>query len=125
MYCTTPSGTRYQTGSPLWARARHSVDEIARAGISRIVTRSDGRPSSVDASIGVPGLVQPTKWASSNTCAASCQVRIWASASAPVMKKNSEFGLPLRRSRKALLPDDLPGAKVGGPAAACARATNR
>jgi hypothetical protein len=35
MYCTTPSGTRYQTGSPARTRARQSVDEIASAGISR------------------------------------------------------------------------------------------
>ena len=47
MYCTTPSGTRYQTGSPLARRSRHSVEEIASAGISRIVTRSCGIPCSV------------------------------------------------------------------------------
>ena len=28
MYCTTPSGTRYHTGSPRWVRARQSVEEI-------------------------------------------------------------------------------------------------
>ena len=33
MYCTTPSGTRYHTGSPACTRFRHSVDEIASAVI--------------------------------------------------------------------------------------------
>ena len=42
MYCTTPSGTRYQTGSPRAVRARQSVEEIASAGISTMVTRSRG-----------------------------------------------------------------------------------
>src|SRR4051794_26932108 len=92
MYWTTPSGTRYQTGSPLAARARHSVEEMASAGISITVTRSVGRPVIVWSSIRVPGLVQATKCASSNTLSASCQVRIWPSASAPVMKKRSEPG---------------------------------
>ena len=32
MYCTTPSGTRYQTGWPAATRVRQSVDEIAIAG---------------------------------------------------------------------------------------------
>ena len=32
MYCTTPSGTRYQTGIPAPTRSRQSVDEIAIAG---------------------------------------------------------------------------------------------
>ena len=31
MYCTTPSGTRYQTGSPCAVRLRQSVEEIASA----------------------------------------------------------------------------------------------
>jgi hypothetical protein len=43
MYCTIPSGTRYQIGCPLLTRARHSVDEIARAGISTSLTRPFGR----------------------------------------------------------------------------------
>ena len=47
MYWTTPSGTRYQTGSPRCLRSRQSVDEIASAGISTMVTRSDGMPSRV------------------------------------------------------------------------------
>ena len=32
MYCTTPSGTRYQTGIPRPRRSRQSDDEIASAG---------------------------------------------------------------------------------------------
>src|SRR4051812_7263990 len=32
MYCTTPSGTRYQTGSPPATRARQADEEIAIAG---------------------------------------------------------------------------------------------
>ena len=51
MYWTTPSGTRYQTGSPRRVRSRQSVDEIARAGISTMVTRSAGIASSVGSSI--------------------------------------------------------------------------
>ena len=51
MYCTTPSGTRYHTGSPRRLRARQSVEEMASAGISTIVTRSAGIASSVSASI--------------------------------------------------------------------------
>ena len=31
MYWTTPSGTRYQTGSPFARRSRHSVELIASA----------------------------------------------------------------------------------------------
>src|SRR5699024_9617935 len=34
MYCTTPSGTRYQTGRPSAARLRQSVEEMAMAGMS-------------------------------------------------------------------------------------------
>ena len=30
MYCTIPSGTRYQTGSSSAIRSRHSVDEIEK-----------------------------------------------------------------------------------------------
>ena len=37
MYWTTPSGTRYQTGSPRRLRSRQSVEEMARAGISTMV----------------------------------------------------------------------------------------
>ena len=57
MYCTTPSGTRYQTGSPAATRARHSVDEMASAGISTRLTLSSGRPAPVSR---CPGRVQPT-----------------------------------------------------------------
>src|SRR5437870_2764570 len=32
MYCTTPSGTRYQMDLPAATRTRQSVDEIAMAG---------------------------------------------------------------------------------------------
>ena len=51
MYWTTPSGTRYQTGSPRRLRSRQSVEQIASAGISTIVTRSAGISASVAASI--------------------------------------------------------------------------
>ena len=34
MYCTTPSGTRYQTGTPRRTRSRQSLLEIAIAGTS-------------------------------------------------------------------------------------------
>ena len=46
MYWTTPSGTRYQTGSPPWTRARQSVELIAMAGTSMRVIRSAGSPLS-------------------------------------------------------------------------------
>ena len=46
MYWTTPSGTRYQTGSPAWTRSRQSVELIAMAGTSIRSTRSAGRPDS-------------------------------------------------------------------------------
>ena len=51
MYWTTPSGTRYQTGSPLRLRSRQSVELIASAGISTIVTRSAGMAESVSGSM--------------------------------------------------------------------------
>ena len=51
MYWTTPSGTRYQTGSPRLVRSRQSVEEIASAGISTIVTLSEGILSSVSGSM--------------------------------------------------------------------------
>src|SRR6266568_741810 len=86
MYCTTPSGTRYQTGWPAPTRARHSVEEIDSAGISTRLTFPSGRPAPDSR---CPGLVQPTKCARVNSSSAACQVRISASASAPVMKKNS------------------------------------
>jgi glycosyltransferase involved in cell wall biosynthesis len=62
MYWTTPSGTRYQTGSPAATRSRQSVDEMAMAGTSCRVTRSAGRPLSLSS---CPGRVTPTKWARS------------------------------------------------------------
>src|SRR3954454_14993293 len=86
MYCTTPSGTRYHTGSPRMWRARQSVDEIASAGISTIVTRSVGMPSRTARFIENPGRVHPTKCARSNSSSASRQVKMSLSASAPVMK---------------------------------------
>ena len=51
MYWTTPSGTRYQTGSPRIVRRRQSVELIASAGTSTIVTRSAGILPSVSGSI--------------------------------------------------------------------------
>jgi hypothetical protein len=47
MYCTIPSGTRYQIGSPPATRCRHPVEEIASAGISTRLTLSSGRPRPV------------------------------------------------------------------------------
>ena len=44
MYCTTPSGTRYQTGEPCSTRSRQSVDDIASAGISSKLTSPSGKP---------------------------------------------------------------------------------
>ena len=43
MYCTTPSGTRYQTGSSCSARRRTSVEEMAKAGISSVSTFPSGK----------------------------------------------------------------------------------
>ncbi len=80
-------------------RARQSVDEIASAGISRMVTLSAGMPFSVERSSVKPGRVQPTKCARSNSSSASRQVKISPSASAPVMKYRSASGSSLRRSR--------------------------
>ena len=50
MYCTTPSGTRYQTGWPRPTRARQSLDEIASAGTSSRVTAPSGKPARSTAS---------------------------------------------------------------------------
>jgi hypothetical protein len=80
-------------------RARQSLDEIASAGISRIVTLSPGIPDSVERSMVKPGRVQPTKCASPNSSSASRQVKMSLSASAPVMKYRSASGSSLRRSR--------------------------
>ncbi len=55
MYWTTPSGTRYQMGSPRRLRERQSVDEIAGAGISTTVTRSAGRAAEGGLGHGVAG----------------------------------------------------------------------
>ena len=43
MYCTTPSGTRYQTGIPRATRSRQSVELIASAGTSTRLTAPSGR----------------------------------------------------------------------------------
>src|SRR5262249_52997075 len=86
MYWTTPSGTRYHTGSPRMLRRRTSVELIANAGTSTIVTRSWGIFPSVSGSIVKPGRVQPTNCARSKSSSASRQVKISARASAPVMK---------------------------------------
>ena len=86
MYCTTPSGTRYQTGSPRRVRSRQSVEEMASAGISTIVTRSAGIAARVSGSISWPGRVSPTNWASANRSSVARHVKMSARASAPVMK---------------------------------------
>jgi hypothetical protein len=103
MYCTTPSGTRYQIGCPSACRSRQSVEEMASAGTSNIVTRSDGIAESVAGSMSEPGRVQPTKCASSKSSSASRQLKMSVSASAPVMKKRSASGRAARRSRRVSL----------------------
>ena len=50
MYCTTPSGTRYQTGSPRATRSRQSVEEMAIAGTSTRLTVPSGRCASASGS---------------------------------------------------------------------------
>ena len=99
MYCTTPSGTRYQTGSPSRTRSRQAVDEIAIAGTSSTLTPSSGRPV-VDRSC--PGLVTPTKWASDHSSSASFHDSSCPRASAPVMNAinfymNRKYGRPFER----------------------------
>ncbi len=96
MYCTTPSGTRYQIGCPSWALARTSLDEIAIAGTSTSCTSPSGRWC---ADRSNPGRVTPTNCARSHSSSTSFQVRICANASAPVMKNNSAAGRILRMSR--------------------------
>src|SRR5215213_1460561 len=98
MYWTTPSGTRYHTGSPRPVRARQSVELMARAGISTRVTRSRGIDSRVVRSMEYPGRVQPTKCASANSSTDERQPRMSASASAPVMKNRSASGWSAARS---------------------------
>ena len=86
MYCTMPSGTRYQIGSCSPTRSRQSVEEIASAGTSINVILSGGSWAITGECSSIPGRVQPTKCARSKSASASRQVRIWAMASAPVMK---------------------------------------
>src|SRR5699024_5377044 len=104
MYCTTPSGTRYQTGRDRDARSRHSVEDIANAGTSTTLTVSAGRPRSFSSrrptSRSYPGRVTPTNLASSNNSSQRCQVRMVEIASAPVMKYRSASGCCARRSRR-------------------------
>ena len=89
MYCTTPSGTRYQTGMPRATRSRQSVELIASAGTSTRLTAPSGRWWSAR---WYPGRVTPMKWASSNSRSLSRQPTICSSASAPVMKNSSASG---------------------------------
>jgi len=97
MYCTMPSGTRYQIGSPLATRARHAVDEMVSAGTSIRLTFPSGRPSTLSR---CPGRVTPTKCARLNSSSTSRQDMIRASASAPVMKNSrSAASREARRSR--------------------------
>src|SRR5215210_6067103 len=56
MYCTTPSGTRYQTGIPRPTRSRQSLELIASAGTSTRLTAPSGR---WDAPRSKPGRVPP------------------------------------------------------------------
>ena len=89
MYCTTPSGTRYQTGMPRPTRSRQSVELIASAGTSTRLTTPSGRCASAR---WKPGRVTPMKCARSNSRWLSRQLTIWARASAPVMKNSSASG---------------------------------
>ena len=88
MYCTTPSGTRYQTGLPAATRARQSVEEIAMAGTFSRDTLSD--PTGAESTC--PGRVTPTNRARRHSSSAPFHVRISAMASAPVMKNSSASG---------------------------------
>ena len=97
MYWTTPSGTRYQTGSWDLTRARQSVELIAMAGTSMRVTWSSGSPLSERT---WPGRVTPMKCASSHSRPASFQWMISARASAPVMKNSYVSGRWVCRSRR-------------------------
>jgi hypothetical protein len=89
MYCTTPSGTRYQTGIPRPTRSRQSLELIASAGTSTRLTAPSGR---WDAPRSKPGRVTPMKCASSKQRSLSRQLRICERASAPVMKNSSSPG---------------------------------
>ncbi len=97
MYWTTPSGTRYQTGWDRSTRSRQSVDEIAIAGTSSRVIRSEGSPGSEST---CAGRVTPTNWARVNSSSTSFHEKMCASASAPVMKKSSASGRWACRSRR-------------------------
>jgi hypothetical protein len=97
MYCTTPSGTRYQTGLPSATRRLQSVEEMDIAGTRTRLTVSAGRWASVS---WKPGRVTPMKCARRNRSPYSFHDRILDSASAPVMKNNSaSASYSLRRSR--------------------------
>ena len=92
MYCTTPSGTRYQTGSPLrgpgaalGGRDRQRRDLDDRHPVGR-------QARSVARSIACRAGCSRRSGRARRPRSASCQVRIWASASAPVMKKSSASG---------------------------------
>ena len=89
MYWTTPSGTKYHTGNPRRTLSRQSVDEIASAGTSNKLTSCSGNPETDST---CPGRLTATKCASSHSSATSFQERIWAIASAPVMKYRSASG---------------------------------
>src|SRR5436853_39996 len=52
MYCTTPSGTRYQTGMPRATRSRQSVELIDSAGTSARLTTPSGRWASASVQPG-------------------------------------------------------------------------
>ena len=77
--------------SPI-TRSRQSVEEIASAGTSIKVVRAAGSSAMAGESRSTPGRVTPTKCARSNSWSTSRQVRIWARASAPVMKNSSAPG---------------------------------
>ena len=90
MYCTTPSGTRYQTGWPAPTRSRQARRrDRHRRHLDQARPR---RPAGGRRRARSPGRVTPTKCASSNIWSASFQDRIFSSASAPVMKNSSAFG---------------------------------
>src|SRR5450756_1469062 len=78
------------------ALARQSVDEIARAGTSSVLTAPSGMPA-VDRVC--PGRLTATRCAISHSKSASFQDRICSMASAPLMKNRSAPGRSARSSR--------------------------
>ena len=85
------TGTRPSIDSPRRTRSRIPVDEIGRAGIANVSTRSGrSRPASTAAigPEGKPGLVATPSRACRRTPSGSCQARKLANSSAPTTKEH-------------------------------------